>query len=162
MALPFLRRDPLSQNSVRHTQETEVSIAHSRIPGRIRFRIPTLQRAPHLAHRLERLVAGLSKVRDASATPLTGALLVHYTQSMEIQELHRRIGQLLEELTGSGAPATDSKGIHVACPANPQPLGSHEQGPASGARSRLASAHHPRDQPSPGNLEDSGPSPDSC
>jgi Ca2+-transporting ATPase len=78
----------------------EVTVSHARVPGRVRFRIDRLRRSGEWTRRLERLVAGLGGVRQSSASPLTGTLLVHHTPELETEQLRQRIAAIMQELLG--------------------------------------------------------------
>ncbi len=59
-------------------RECGISVVHS-LPGRIRFKIKSLQYDPDFAQELETRLAALEGIIEASASPATGSLLISYT-----------------------------------------------------------------------------------
>lgn len=77
---------------------------HTAVAGRVRLKIEGMRGAPAIATLLERGFTGMSGIRDVSASALTGNILIHYEDSISIDQLVERIsGLLLGEIT----PAVD-------------------------------------------------------
>ncbi len=66
--------------------------AVSVLPGRIRWDVPVIFRDPRLALRLERKLAGLPGIAGASASPLTGRVLVSFDPALAAAA----VGELVE------------------------------------------------------------------
>lgn len=69
----------------------------SKVPGRVRLKIPALRGEPMLCTRVETSVLGLSGVRGAEANHRTATLLVIHDESRANGSLVDDVGRALEE-----------------------------------------------------------------
>jgi Ca2+-transporting ATPase len=81
---------------------------HSRVRGRIRFRIPGLYRSPLLQRLLERKLVLLGDIRSAQANILTGHLLVIHDPGTSVAAVAGRIEVLLGVGTARSCFMADS------------------------------------------------------
>lgn len=68
-------------------------IIHASVPGRARFHIPALRRSDALKRWLESELTGSAGVERASASPLTGNVLVYFNRAVDLQVVADRIGE---------------------------------------------------------------------
>jgi hypothetical protein len=64
-------------------QECGITVLHS-LPGRIRFRIKSLQFDADLAWEIETKLAAIKGITDVGASPATGSLLISYHSKAEV------------------------------------------------------------------------------
>jgi ATP-binding cassette subfamily B protein len=82
----------------------------SALPGRERWEVEGLRRTPSLAERLENALRGRSGVKDATASPITGRILVLFHEpALE----HNVKALLIEILTGVAPSASPESGAVV-------------------------------------------------
>jgi Ca2+-transporting ATPase len=87
-----------------HAAGIPVSILplHTAVPGRARLKIGGLRGDPELASLLERGLGGFTGVLNASASPLTGNITIHYDGCTSLDQLTERLAGLLRgEITPS-------------------------------------------------------------
>ncbi|MBH5397558.1 cation-transporting P-type ATPase [Bradyrhizobium sp. CNPSo 4010] len=95
---------PLSSRNARAQIPIAIVPLHTAVAGRVRLKIEGMRGAPAIASLLERGFAGVPGIHDVSANALTGNILIHYEDSVSIDQLVQRIsGLLLGEIT----PAVD-------------------------------------------------------
>ncbi len=73
---------------------SDVIPIHCAVPGRVRFRVAGLRNGQALARTIERGLLAAAGVKQVSASPLTGNVLVLHDESALVPELARRIGAL--------------------------------------------------------------------
>ncbi len=72
-----------------------LALIHTAIPGRVRLRAPGLKGAPKLKRFLETALPDAALIRKASASAVTGNLLVHYKSEAGLAAVLTRVGALL-------------------------------------------------------------------
>ncbi len=73
-----------------------VDIAHARVAGRVRLRLPALRGEPARAKRLVQELLRQDGIRAVTASSITGSLLIEHHGAWTAAELARRVGALLE------------------------------------------------------------------
>lgn len=68
----------------------------SSTPGRLRFRQASVKRSPEMARRVEARLASLGGVRSATASPITGTVLVRYDEQAIAPKTLIRIAELAD------------------------------------------------------------------
>jgi Ca2+-transporting ATPase len=80
---------------------------HTAVAGRARLRVAGLRGAPSVGNLLERGLSALDGVRESSASPLTGNIVVRYDGAASLECITERIAALLR---GEVAPPADDSG----------------------------------------------------
>ena len=75
--------------------------ARSRLPGRLRLGIPDLRSRPGLAQALQRSMATVPYVREATASAASGSLLVVYDRRVDAADVEAEVGSHLDRLIES-------------------------------------------------------------
>jgi Ca2+-transporting ATPase len=73
-----------------------VDIAHARVPGRVRLRLPMLRGWPACAERLVQELRRRDGIRTVTASSITGSLLIQHHGAWTAAELARLVGYLLD------------------------------------------------------------------
>ncbi|MCB2186047.1 MAG: cation-transporting P-type ATPase [Deltaproteobacteria bacterium] len=97
---------------------------HTKVPGRARFRVEPLQGSAGLATALESLLAALPWVERATASGLTGTVLLEYPVGKDLRE----VSEALAEVVGEAQNLAQDVAQELARP--PEPIAA---GPAPGA-----------------------------
>src|SRR5207253_1894021 len=66
--------------------EQAVAIAHDRVPGRVRLRVPELKRRPGLGPLLQQGLLALAGVSGVTVNPITGSLLIQFEPAQASSE----------------------------------------------------------------------------
>jgi P-type Ca2+ transporter type 2C len=74
-----------------------VSLVHTKVPGRTRYKVDGLRRVPNIESFLERSLAGQSDILAVSANHLTGTLLITYNSGNTPQSIAERIETVLSQ-----------------------------------------------------------------
>jgi Ca2+-transporting ATPase len=112
-------------------QPVSTRVVHSAVTGRIRVHCGAIRRAPRVAAALEVLLLGEALVKGASASALTGNVLIHYAAGTPQGAVLDLLNACLQEARAQGAPAP---------PAGPPSAEADREG--SLERARLVVAHH--------------------
>jgi hypothetical protein len=84
---------------------------HTKVAGRARFRIPGLRNAPPVKHFIERRLSHQSDILDASASSVTGNLLVSYNSNNDHRSIQTIIEAIVQEYaTDADKPVSPKKG----------------------------------------------------
>jgi Ca2+-transporting ATPase len=95
----------------------QIQPIHTKVSGRARFKIPGLQHDPPVKAFLERRLVGNPVILSASASSVTGNLLVSYNSNND----HLSITKLIEETVQEYRPATGVKTLHKRTTPPPEP-----------------------------------------
>ena len=88
---------------------TQVETIHASISGRTRFHVPALRRSEALKRWLESELTGSPGVERASASPITGNLLVCYHPDLDSARVAERVRELIERFhSGDAAKSAPS------------------------------------------------------
>jgi Ca2+-transporting ATPase len=121
-----------------------VSPVHTAVPGRARLRVAALRGNPALQHRLERALPLNRAIRRASASPVTGTLVVLYDRALALDAIIAEVEAITADReprpgNGEGAPAEAERWHALSPQAALAALGSAPGGLAKGqAHQRLA------------------------
>ena len=96
----------------------QVETIHASVTGRARFHVPALRRSHPLKRWLEKELVGSAGIERASASPVTGNVLVYYNPAGDPQNVANRIFDLIERFQAEGF-AKAPMGGPSASPPNP-------------------------------------------
>jgi len=98
-----------------------IEVINAAVPGRLRFRLPGLYRAPALCQAVEQRVAALHGFRTVRANTLTGHVLVTFADPLPLDQLLSRLGQALGDLVPDVAVPTATARTAKAAEPTPTP-----------------------------------------
>jgi Ca2+-transporting ATPase len=91
----------LSQGQLHHpapgATRARLEVLHATVPGRIRFRCGELRRNPSLVSRFEHELLDYSHFKAVEANPVTGTLLVFYSDITDVSQITSQIGSWLSD-----------------------------------------------------------------
>jgi len=85
-----------------------VEIIHASVPGRARFHIPALRHSDALKHWLESELIGSAGIERASASPITGNVLVYFNPAVGPQIVEALLGEIIGKFSFSSSPRLES------------------------------------------------------
>jgi ATP-binding cassette, subfamily B, bacterial len=103
------------------------------IPGRIRCFVPGLAGSPQQAARIQEALRGMDGVQEATASPVSGRVLVVFDESIAPDEMHREVARLRQRYLATPRNAA------VPAPA-PHPLKQYAADAAWGAAAGVSIA----------------------